>query len=52
MNEIVARRPEALGILDAWGLDTCCGGALPLGEAAARHGLDPLEVLRSLEPVP
>lgn len=40
LNEIVAHYPDALGILHRLGLDTCCGGALALEDAVARHGLD------------
>lgn len=39
LNELVARAPEALPVLQRFGLDTCCGGALPLAEAARHHNL-------------
>lgn len=39
LNEIVARFPETQGVLSRHGFDTCCGGALPLGEVAHRHGV-------------
>jgi iron-sulfur cluster repair protein YtfE (RIC family) len=44
LNEIVARYPETLEIFGQFGLDTCCGGALPLATAAEHHGL-PLKTL-------
>lgn len=31
------------------GIDTCCGGELPLAEAAAAHDVDPERLLRELE---
>ena len=40
LNTIVARYPLALPVLQRFGLDTCCGGALPLSTAAEHHGLD------------
>jgi regulator of cell morphogenesis and NO signaling len=40
IGEIVRRYPTTLAAFNAHGLDTCCGGALPLAEAAERHGLD------------
>lgn len=40
VNDAVRFVPGALETLAACGIDTCCGGALPLGEAARRHGLD------------
>jgi hypothetical protein len=39
LNEIVARAPETLRVFARHGMDTCCGGTLPLDEAARRHGV-------------
>lgn len=49
INTIVARYPAALPILRRFGLDTCCGGALPLATAAAHHALDVQAILAELE---
>jgi regulator of cell morphogenesis and NO signaling len=49
--EVVRRYPAALGVFNAHGLDTCCGGGLPVAEAAAPHGLDLAELLSALEQV-
>jgi uncharacterized protein (DUF2249 family) len=38
VNEVVQLVPAALGVLGGYGIDTCCGGNLPIGEAAKRHG--------------
>jgi iron-sulfur cluster repair protein YtfE (RIC family) len=48
INLIVARYPQALPILQRFGLDACCGGALRLRDAARRHQLDADEVLAAL----
>ena len=48
LNAIVARYPQTLGVLQRLGLDTCCGGALPLRTAAQHHGLAIAEVLAAL----
>ena len=40
VNEAVRRHPGALRVLASFGIDTCCGGALPIEEAAKRHGVD------------
>lgn len=48
LNEVVRRYPAALGVFNARGLDTCCGGGLPVAEAARRHGLDLEELLAAL----
>ncbi len=48
LNAIVARYPQTLPALQRLGLDTCCGGALPLQTAAQHHRLDLAEVLAAL----
>lgn len=48
LNEIVARNPQSLPVLNSWGLDTCCGGGLSLRESARRHNLDLEAILVSL----
>ena len=48
LNAIVARYPRALPVLQRFGLDTCCGGALSLRDAAQHHGLAVEDVLRAL----
>ena len=48
LNRIVARYPGALPVLQGFGLDTCCGGALPLQAAAQHHGLDLAELMSAL----
>ena len=46
VNDIVARFPSTLAVFNAFGIDTCCGGALAVTEAASRHKI-PLNALRS-----
>ena len=48
LNELVARAPEALPVLQRFGLDTCCGGALTLAVAAQHHGLKVSELLAAI----
>jgi len=48
INTIVMRYPQALPVLQRFGLDTCCGGALALQVAARHHGLDLAELLAAL----
>jgi regulator of cell morphogenesis and NO signaling len=40
VNEAIRQVPSAVTIFKRVGIDACCGGALPIGEAAKRHGLD------------
>jgi iron-sulfur cluster repair protein YtfE (RIC family) len=48
LNAIVAHYPRALAVLQRFGLDTCCGGALPLRTAAEHHNLNLDELLAML----
>ncbi len=49
VNEILKAHPEGVALLNRLGLDTCCGGSLPLEEAAREAEQDPEEVLKALE---
>jgi iron-sulfur cluster repair protein YtfE (RIC family) len=49
VNEILARYPGTMGICNAFGLDTCCGGALSLRDAAAEAGANLEQLLVLLE---
>jgi regulator of cell morphogenesis and NO signaling len=49
VNQILHRQPNAVSVLDSFGIDSCCGGALSLEEAARRHGADPRVVLEAIE---
>ena len=49
LNEITVRHPATLAVLQDYGFDTCCGGALPLAEAARRHRVDEGELRAALE---
>jgi regulator of cell morphogenesis and NO signaling len=40
VNEAIRRVPASLAVFAGCGIDSCCGGALPIGEAARRHGVD------------
>ncbi len=48
LNTLVAQYPAALPVLERFGLDTCCGGALPLRTAAEHHQLDLAELVCAL----
>ena len=40
VNETIRRFPATVAVFKAFGIDACCGGALPIATAAARHGVD------------
>jgi len=51
VNTVVQRYPEVLPVLSRAGIDTCCGGGLPIGEAARAHGLTFETLLEQLRTV-
>ena len=48
VNDVVARHPETVAVFNAFGIDACCGGAVPVREAARRDGADPDALLAAL----
>jgi iron-sulfur cluster repair protein YtfE (RIC family) len=40
VNGIVAQFPETIGVFNQFGIDSCCGGGIPLEDAARRDGAD------------
>jgi regulator of cell morphogenesis and NO signaling len=40
IRDLIAAYPETMSVLAPLGIDLCCGGGHPLGEAAELHGLD------------
>ncbi len=51
VNEMLRVYPATVSVLNAFGIDACCGGAASLGEAARRDGVDLDELLRALAAV-
>ncbi len=51
VNEMLRVYPATVSVLNAFGIDACCGGAAALGEAARRDGVDLDELLRALAAV-
>lgn len=47
--ELAARSLAAVGVFERLGIDYCCGGHRPLGDACREKGLDPDVVLRELD---
>ncbi|MEW6280082.1 MAG: iron-sulfur cluster repair di-iron protein [Candidatus Eremiobacterota bacterium] len=48
VGQIVVEQPGLAGIFERLGLDYCCGGAKPLGQACHEKGIPVGEVLREL----
>jgi iron-sulfur cluster repair protein YtfE (RIC family) len=45
IRELVDRYPATMEVLAPLGIDLCCGGAHPLGEALDLHGIERARVL-------
>ncbi len=49
INALVAKEPLVLRVLGSYGIDTCCGGARTIEQAAREGGLDLPKLLADLE---
>jgi regulator of cell morphogenesis and NO signaling len=48
VNDIIARYPATIAVFNAFGVDTCCGGAVGVEEAARRDGVDITRLIEAL----
>jgi len=48
VNEMLRLHPATVSVLNAFGIDACCGGAASLDEAARRDGVDLDALLNAL----
>ena len=51
VNEIVQKYPASLTVFKTFGIDTCCGGGLPLGVVLVKHKLEDAKVFEALQDV-
>lgn len=51
IHDVVQSRPETNAVLRSYGIDTCCGSARTLTEAATAASLDAATLVRALEAV-
>lgn len=49
VGQWVAERPETARMFEAWQIDYCCGGDVPLSRACAERRLDPRELFAQLQ---
>lgn len=48
VNELIRQFPAAVKVFNEFGIDACCGGAVPIRFAAERDGADPEALLSAL----
>lgn len=51
IRDLVERCPEVMTVLVPLGIDLCCGGGHPLGEALDLHGIDREPVLTEVSAI-
>ena len=51
VNEVIRTHPTTVEVFNRFGIDACCGGAAPVGEAAVRDGADPEALLAALNEI-
>lgn len=48
VNQVIDRFPNTLGVFNAHGIHSCCGGSVPLAAAAERDGVELDQLLAAL----
>ena len=48
VNELIRLYPGTVEVFNDFGVDACCGGAVPVREAAVRDGADPAALVEAL----
>ena len=48
VNEFIREFPATVQVFNAFGIDACCGGAVPVRDAAERDGADAEALLEAL----
>ena len=48
VNDVIKRHPATVRVFSEYGIDSCCGGALPLITVTARHKIDANTLLGAL----
>lgn len=49
VDAVIATTPAAVAVLNAYRIDTCCGGHATIGDAAAHAHVDPAVVIDALQ---
>lgn len=48
VNEVIRTHPVTVAVFNRFGIDSCCGGASSIQDAAVRDGADPDVLLAAL----
>lgn len=48
VNEVIRSHPATIAVFNRFGIDSCCGGAASIHDAAIRDGAEPGALLSAL----
>ncbi len=48
VNEVIRSHPATIAVFNTFGIDSCCGGAASIHDAAIRDGAEPEALLGAL----
>ena len=51
VNDLIRSVPATVDAFNRFGIDACCGGAVPIAEAADRDGADVTALLAALDAI-
>lgn len=51
VNEVIAEWPATAAVFNRFGIDTCCGGGMKVGEAAHHERVDPVILCEAVHAV-
>ncbi len=49
VNDVLARFPKTVAVFNEFGIDSCCGGGVPLSVAVERDGVDVGKLIARLQ---
>jgi len=49
VNDAIKEHPPTIGVFSRFGIDSCCGGAVSIEEAAKRDGAELDELMSALD---
>jgi iron-sulfur cluster repair protein YtfE (RIC family) len=51
VNEAIDQDPRTIAVFNRFGIDACCGGSVPIVDAARRDGVDPAMLVAELNAI-
>ena len=51
VNDVIRLYPKTIGVFNDFKIDSCCGGAVPIEDAAKRDKVDMVALLKTLNKI-